>query len=362
MKRVRGKILQGECISLMNDLPAASVDMVFADPPYNLQLTGTLTRPDTSKVAGVDDGWDRFGSFAAYDDFTRGWLSGCRRLMKPDASLWVIGSYHNIFRIGAMMQDLGFWLLNDIIWRKTNPMPNFRGRRFTNAHETLIWAARDEKSRYTFNYAALKTANDDLQMRSDDWHFALCTGGERLRDAKGAKLHSTQKPEALVRRTIMAASKIGDTIFDPFMGTGTSAAAAKSLGRDYLGIERDPAYIGAARKRIAAVRRVREEDLHITANGRDAARIPFGSLVERRLIAPGAFLYDSAGKSKARVRADGSLFHEGKTGSIHALGARLQARPACNGWTFWHIRTGGKLVAIDELRQQLRAELSGVMN
>src|SRR5271169_1006885 len=246
------RILIGDCVAEMAKMPAACVDLVFADPPYNLQLQGDLKRPDDSRVDAVDDAWDKFASFSDYDDFTRAWLLACRRVMKPAATLWVIGSYHNIFRVGATLQDLGFWILNDVIWRKTNPMPNFRGRRFTNAHETLIWAAREETGRYTFNYEALKAGNEDVQVRSD-WTLALCTGEERLKDGSGKKVHPTQKPEALLARAILAASKPGDVVLDPFHGAGTTGAVAKRLGRRFIGIERDAAYAAAAEARIAAV-------------------------------------------------------------------------------------------------------------
>src|SRR5215468_3403168 len=243
------RVLVGDCVAQMAALPAASVDLVFADPPYNLQLKGDLKRPDDSRVEAVDDDWDKFASFAEYDAFTCAWLAACRRLLKPAGTLWVIGSYHNIFRVGAALQDLGFWILNDVVWRKSNPMPNFRGRRFTNAHETLIWAAREQTSRYTFNYEALKAGNEDVQVRSD-WTIPLCTGEERLKQADGAKLHPTQKPEALVARVILAASRPGDVVLDPFFGTGTTGAVAKRLGRSFIGIEREKSYARAAEKRI----------------------------------------------------------------------------------------------------------------
>src|SRR5580700_709386 len=248
-----GRIVIGDCVAAMAALPAASVDLVFADPPYNLQLKGDLKRPDDSRVDAVDDDWDKFASFADYDAFTRAWLSACRRVLKPAATLWVIGSYHNIFRVGAILQDLGFWILNDVVWRKSNPMPNFRGRRFTNAHETLLWCAADREARYTFNYEAMKALNDELQMRSD-WLIPICGGPERLKGDDGKKAHPTQKPEALLHRVLMASSRPGDIVIDPFCGTGTTGAVAKRLGRRFLGIERDPSYATLARQRIAAVR------------------------------------------------------------------------------------------------------------
>ena len=350
-------ILQGDCIAALNSLPAGSVDLVFADPPYNLQLGGDLQRPDQSMVDAVDDAWDKFESFRAYDDFTRAWLAAARRVMKPDATLWVIGSYHNIFRVGASLQDLGFWILNDVVWRKTNPMPNFRGKRFTNAHETLIWAAREQASRYTFNYEALKSGNEDVQVRSD-WLIPLCTGGERLKDGDGRKAHPTQKPEALLARVMMAATKPGDVVLDPFFGTGTTGAVAKKLGRRYIGIERDGDYIAAAQARIAAVTPVGDASLLMPAEKRAEPRIPFATVVERDLLEAGAILTDERGRHGARVRADGSIMLGDIVGSIHKIGALAQGLPACNGWTFWHFQDGAQLQPIDALRSVLRKELA----
>jgi modification methylase len=350
-------ILVGDCVDHMNALPAGSVDLIFADPPYNLQLEQGLTRPDQSRVDAVDDDWDKFESFAHYDAFTRSWLTAARRLLKPDGALWVIGSYHNIFRVGSALQDLDFWLLNDVIWRKANPMPNFRGTRFTNAHETLIWAARGQKSRVTFNYEALKQANDDVQMRSD-WLFPLCTGAERLKDEAEAKLHPTQKPEALLYRILTATSRPGDVVLDPFFGTGTTGAVAKKLGRHFIGIEREDAYIAAALKRIAAIRPVETEALATGLPRRAAPRIPFGSLLEQGILAPGARLFDVQRRYAALVRADGSLVSGPHEGSIHRVGALVQGAEACNGWTFWHHESHGRLAPIDELRAGIRAQLS----
>ena len=352
----RNHVIVGDCIAAMADLPAESVDMIFADPPYNLQLGGDLTRPDNSRVDGVDAAWDRFDDFAAYDAFSRAWLAAARRLLKPTGTLWVIGSYHNIFRVGATLQDLGFWILNDVIWRKTNPMPNFRGTRFTNAHETLIWCARDAGAKgYTFNYDAMKAFNDDQQMRSD-WLIPLCTGGERLK-VDGAKAHPTQKPEALLARVILAGSNPGDLIFDPFFGSGTTGAVAKRLGRDYLGVERDPAYAALATMRIAAVTPIDDPALLIPAEKRREPRVPFGSLVEQGLIAPGEVMFDAGGRWFAKVRADGSLVSDTSRGSIHAVGAAVQGAPACNGWTFWYVKRQGKPVSIDLFRQRVRREM-----
>jgi modification methylase len=337
-------------------LPAGSVDLVFADPPYNLQLDQGLTRPDQSRVDAVDDDWDKFESFAHYDAFTRGWLQAARRVLKPDGALWVIGSYHNIFRVGAALQDLDFWLLNDVIWRKANPMPNFRGTRFTNAHETLIWAARSQKSRVTFNYEALKQANDDTQMRSD-WLFPICTGGERLKGEDAAKVHPTQKPEALLYRLLNATTKPGDVVLDPFFGTGTTGAVARKLGRHFIGIEREDAYVAAALKRIAAIKPFSAAAIQTAVPKRMAPRVAFGSLVEMGLIAPGSQLFDGRQRFSAMVRADGSLSSGPHTGSIHRVGALVQGAEACNGWTFWHHEHEGRLAPIDILRSDIRAQM-----
>jgi modification methylase len=351
------EILVGDCIALMNQLPAGSVDMIFADPPYNLQLESELLRPNNSRVDGVDEAWDRFNGLADYDRFTHDWLTAARRVLKEDGSLWVIGSYHNIFRVGARLQDLGFWILNDVVWRKTNPMPNFRGKRFTNAHETLIWCAKDKDARYTFNYAAMKALNDDLQMRSD-WLIPICSGGERLKNGDGRKTHPTQKPEALLYRVILAATKPGELVLDPFFGTGTTGVVAKRLGRRWIGFERDADYAAAARSRLAEVRPVDDVKLLVTPSKREEPRIPFGWLVERGLINPGDILESPNGQWTARVRADGTLITADHRGSIHQVGALVQGAPACNGWQFWCVRFEGKLVPIDMLRQKLRAELN----
>jgi len=348
-------IHRGDCIQVLRSLPDACVDMVFADPPYNLQLGGDLLRPDNSKVDAVDDDWDKFDSFAAYDAFTREWMTECRRVLKPEGSIWVIGSYHNVFRLGSAIQDLGFWVLNDIIWRKSNPMPNFKGTRFTNAHETLIWAARSrDQKRYTFNYDALKAFNEDVQMRSD-WTLALCTGEERIKDADGKKAHPTQKPEGLLHRVLMAATRPGDVVLDPFFGTGTTGAAAKRLGRRYIGIERDETYAKVAEKRIKAVIPAAPEDLVVMGSKRTEVKVPFGALVEAGLLSPGDKLYCPRGDREARVRADGSLVAGELTGSIHKLGALFENAPACNGWTYWRFKTDQGLRSIDALRAEVRA-------
>jgi len=354
------KIMVGDCVAELAKLPAEAVDLVFADPPYNLQLQGDLKRPDDSRVDAVDDDWDKFASFAAYDDFTRAWLAACRRVMKPNATLWVIGSYHNIFRVGALMQDLGFWILNDVIWRKSNPMPNFRGRRFTNAHETLIWASRDANARgYTFNYEALKAGNEDIQVRSD-WTLALCTGEERLKGRDRKKLHPTQKPEALLARVILAASRPDDLVLDPFAGTGTTGAVAKRLGRRFVGVERDAGYATAAEKRIAAIAPLPAPTLATFQTAREAPRVPFAALIERGMIAPGDKLTDAKRKVKALVRADGAVTLGDAVGSIHRIGALAQGLEACNGWTFWHVEKKGALTLIDTLRAEVRAGMETV--
>ena len=351
------RVLLGDCVAEMAKLPAASVDLVFADPPYNLQLQGDLKRPDDSRVDAVDDDWDKFPSFAAYDDFTRAWIAACRGVMKPNATLWVIGSYHNIFRVGAILQDLGFWILNDIVWRKSNPMPNFRGRRFTNAHETLIWAARDPAKRnYTFNYEALKAGNDDIQVRSD-WFIPLCTGEERLKDGAGRKLHPTQKPEALLARVILAASRPDDLVLDPFCGSGTTGAVALRLRRRFVGIERQAEYAAAAARRIAAAAPLPQPALSAFMTAREAPRVPFAALIERGLVTPGVGLVDAKKRHRALVRADGAIALGEAVGSIHRIGALAQGLEACNGWTFWHLETPQGLTVIDVLRAQVRAEM-----
>ena len=349
------QIILGDCVEGLRALPPESVDLVFADPPYNLQLEGSLSRPDQSVVDAVDDDWDKFGRFAEYDAFTRAWLSAARVAMKPEATLFVIGSYHNIFRVGTILQDLGFWILNDIVWRKANPMPNFRGRRFTNAHETMIWAARDSKAkRYTFNYAMLKAGNEDCQVRSD-WYLPICTGGERLKDAEGRKTHPTQKPEALLTRVMLAASNPGDVVVDPFFGTGPTGAVARRLGRSYIGFERDEAYAKAAHARIAAVEPLPADAVAAAPTKRSEPRVAFASVIEAGLLAPGATLTDERRRHQAVVRADGSLKLGAAIGSIHKIGALAQGLPACNGWTYWRFETPAGLESIDTLRETMRA-------
>lgn len=353
------KILTGDCIKLMRGMPAKSVDCIFADPPYNLQLNGELHRPNNSRVDGVDNDWDQFESLKAYDDFTKEWLSAARDLLKSDGTIWVIGSYHNIFRLGYILQDLGYWILNDIIWRKSNPMPNFRGRRFTNAHETIIWAAKSKKSKYYFNYDAMKSLNEDLQMRSD-WYLPLCTGEERLKNSDGAKAHPTQKPEALLHRVLMSSTKPGETVLDPFFGTGTTGAVAKKLGRHFIGLERDKKYASVAQKRIKAIKPL-ENDFVESLSKREQPRIPFGWLVERGMLSAGGSLTDSSRRHKARIHADGTIIARNSVetirGSIHKVGAALQGAPSCNGWTFWHYDDDkGQTLPIDHLREKIRSQ------
>ncbi len=350
-------ILQGDCIAEMARLPDKSVDMIFADPPYNLQLGGDLFRPEGSRVDAVDDEWDKFESLAAYDGFTRDWLGEARRILKDDGTIWVIGSYHNIYRVGSLLQDADFWILNDIVWRKTNPMPNFRGTRFTNAHETLIWCSKSEKARYTFNYRAMKALNDDLQMRSD-WLLPICAGGERVKGEDGSKAHPTQKPEALLYRILLACTKPGDVVLDPFFGTGTTGAVARRLGRKWIGIEKETAYVKVARERIASTLPLDESAMRTVVDKREQPRVAFGVLVEGGLVPPGSILTDSKRRWVAAVRADGSIACDAVAGSIHKVGATLQNAPSCNGWTFWHVVENGSLMVIDALRQRHLASLA----
>ncbi|MCO6186801.1 site-specific DNA-methyltransferase [Rhizobium sp. L1K21] len=351
-------IIKGDCVAALNALPDKSVDVIFADPPYNLQLGGELHRPDQSKVDACDDHWDQFSSFEAYDAFTRAWLLACRRVLKPNGTIWVIGSYHNIFRVGAIMQDMNFWILNDIVWRKSNPMPNFKGRRFQNAHETMIWASRDPDAKgYTFNYDAMKAANDDVQMRSD-WLFPICNGGERLKNENGEKVHPTQKPEALLARVLMSSSKPGDVVLDPFFGSGTTGAVAKLLGRNFVGIEREQDYIDAATARIEAVQPLGTAELKVMTGKKAEPRVAFLSLIEAGLLRPGMVLTDAKQRYSAIIRADGTLASGGDAGSIHRLGAKVQGFDACNGWTFWHYEEEGALKPIDDLRAIIRQEMA----
>ena len=357
LKSIENKIVLGDCIEVLNQMPEESVDLIFADPPYNLQLAGELLRPNNSKVMGVDDDWDQFNSFKDYDEFSKKWLKACQRVLKQTGSLWVIGSYHNIFRIGSVLQDLGFWILNDIIWRKTNPMPNFRGRRFTNAHETLIWCGKNSSAkRYTFNYDSMKSLNEGLQMRSD-WLLPLCTGAERLK-RNGQKAHPTQKPESLISRVVLSTSKPGDLIVDPFSGSGTTAAVAKRFSRRFIGIEQSKEYVEISRQRLKAVQVLKDPDVLEIETKRNAPRVPFGSLLDRGLVTPGELMFDARRRWYAKIRADGLLISESAKGSIHAVGAAVQGAQACNGWTFWHVDRDGGAISIDIYRQMIRDELS----
>ena len=346
-----GQVLVGDSIELLKTFPEKSVDLIFADPPYNLQLSQELYRPNMTRVDGVDDAWDQFESFQAYDDFTRIWLTECRRVLKDTGTIWVIGSYHNIYRVGAIMQDLGYWFLNDIAWIKSNPTPNFRGVRFTNAHETLLWAQKKKGAKYTFNHHAMKALNEDLQMRSD-WVIPICSGRERIR-LHGTKAHPTQKPEALLYRVILSSSNPEDIVLDPFFGTGTTGAVAKKLQRRWIGLEREPAYAQLARERIAGVDAgLFSEEIYVFPSGRTRPRVPFGRLVETGLVKPNQFLYfGNKGEITARVCADGAIECQGAVGSIHQVGRRLSGAP-CNGWEHWfYEEENGERQPLDVLRQ-----------
>ena len=349
---LHNRIINGESINELKKIPIETFDLIFADPPYNLQLENNLVRPDNSKVNAVNDKWDQFDSFKSYDQFTNEWLSECKRVLKKNGCIWVIGSYHNIFRVGKIIQDLNFWILNDIIWNKNNPMPNFRGTRFTNAHETLIWASKSKKSKYTFNYQSMKSFNDDLQMRST-WNFPICGGKERLK-INGIKLHSTQKPEALLHRIILASSNKNDFILDPFLGSGTTAVVSKKLGRVYYGIEKEKKYFDASIKRVKKTNLIKDEYLDVIKNNKSKPRIPFGSLIELGAIKPGTEIFDQQKKIYAKVMVDGSIRYKGNEGSIHKVAAQILGAESCNGWTYWHYQVGDRLKPIDELRQRLR--------
>ena len=352
MTKIINKIENGDSIEILKRIPDKSFDLVFADPPYNMQIGEKLTRPDDSKVDGVNDKWDQFSSFEHYDKFSKSWLKECKRILKDNGSMWVIGTYHNIFRLGYHIQNLNYWILNDVIWRKNNPMPNFKGTRFTNAHETLIWASKNKKSRYTFNYQSLKCLNDDLQMRSD-WILPICNGKERLKK-DGKKIHSTQKPEALLHRIILATTNKGDSIFDPFLGTGTTAVVAKKLGRKYFGVEKDKKYFQAAKQRIDETLEIRDDYLDILPNNKSKPRVPFGSLIEMGLIKPGTTLFDVKKRYNAKIMIDGSLKCQKAEGSIHKVAAKIIGAESCNGWTYWHYVSGNDLKPIDNLREKLR--------
>ena len=352
---LKNKIINGDSLKELKKIPNESFDLIFADPPYNLQLRNKLIRPDRSKVNGVNDKWDQFESFKTYDNFTTNWLTECKRILKKNGSIWVIGSYHNIFRVGSIIQDLGFWILNDVIWNKNNPMPNFRGTRFTNAQETLIWASKNKNSKYTFNYQSLKCLNDDLQIRST-WNLPICNGNERLKE-KGKKVHSTQKPESLLHRILLASSNKNDLVLDPFLGSGTTAVVAKKLGRIFYGIEKEKSYFDAANKRLKNTKIIKDEYLDTIKNNRSKPRIPFGSLVELGVIKPGTEIYDQKKKVNAKIMADGSIKYQKSEGSIHKVAAKILGAESCNGWTYWHYQSGNSLKPIDELRQSLRPSI-----
>ena len=351
MTKFFNKILNGNSLEILKTIPSKTFDLVFADPPYNLQIGEKLKRPDDSKVNGVNEKWDQFKSFKEYDDFCKAWLIECKRVLKDKGSIWVIGSYHNIFRIGYHMQNLGYWILNDVIWKKNNPMPNFKGTRFTNAHETLIWASKNKKTKYTFNYNSLKCLNDDLQMRSD-WMLPICNGGERIKK-NGKKIHSTQKPEALLYRILLSSTNKNDLIFDPFLGTGTTAAVAKKIGRNYFGIEKEKKYFKAAVERLKKTNKIEDHYLDTIKNNKSKPRIPFGSLVEMGIVKPGMNIFDQNKKINAKIMADGSIKYENNEGSIHKIAAKILGAESCNGWTYWHYNIDGNMLPIDNLRQRL---------
>ena len=356
MAKFFNKIINDDSLRALKKIPDKTFDLVFADPPYNLQINNKLKRPDHSKVNGVHDEWDQFESFQDYDDFCLAWLRQCKRVLKDNGSIWVIGSYHNIFRIGYHMQNLDYWILNDVIWKKNNPMPNFKGTRFTNAHETLIWASKNKKSKYTFNYNSLKCLNDDLQMRSD-WTLPICNGSERIKK-NGKKIHSTQKPESLIHRVLLASTNKGDFVFDPFLGTGTTAAVAKKIGRNYFGIEKEKKYFKAAKQRLEKTIKIEDHYLDTIKNGKSKPRIPFGSLVELGMVKPGMNIFDQKKKINAKIMADGSIKYNNSEGSIHKIAAKIIGAESCNGWTYWHYNLNGNMVPIDNLRQKLVVKAS----
>ena len=351
MSKFLNKIVNGNALEILKTTPSKSFDLVFADPPYNLQIGKILKRPDNSKVNGVNDKWDQFKSFKDYDNFCKEWLSECKRVLKDNGAIWVIGSYHNIFRIGYHIQNSGFWILNDVIWKKNNPMPNFRGARFTNAHETLIWASKNKNSKYTFNYQSLKCLNDDLQMRSD-WTLPICNGSERIK-RNGKKVHSTQKPESLLYRVLLASTNKGDFVFDPFLGTGTTAVVAKKMGRNYFGIEKEKKYFKTAIQRLQKTVKIEDHYLDTIKNNKSQPRIPFGSLIELGILEPGMTLFDSKKKYNAKIMADGSIKCKNSEGSIHKVAAGIMRTESYNGWTYWHYNLDGAIVPIDHLRQKL---------
>jgi len=354
MSKLLNTIVNSSVSEILKTIPSKTFDLVFADPPYNLQIGKKLKRPDDSKVNGVNDKWDRFKNFEHYDNFCKEWLSECKRILKDNGTIWVIGSYHNIFRIGYHIQNMDYWILNDVIWKKNNPMPNFRGTRFTNAHETLIWASKNRKSKYTFNYQSLKCLNDDLQMRSD-WTLPICNGSERIKK-NGKKVHSTQKPESLLHRVLLASTNKGDFVFDPFIGTGTTAVVAKKMGRNYFGIEKEKKYFKTAQQRLDKTIKIEDHYLDTIKNNKSKPRIPFGTLVEMGIIEPGMKIFDQKKKINAKIMADGSIKCNESEGSIHKVAAKIIGTESCNGWTYWHYNLDGALIPIDNLRQKLIAK------
>ena len=351
MSKFLNKIVNGDALEILKKIPSKTFDLIFVDPPYNLQIGKKLKRPDNSKVNGVNDKWDQFKSFKDYDNFCKEWLSECKRVLKVNGAIWVIGSYHNIFRIGYHIQNIGFWILNDVIWKKNNPMPNFKGTRFTNAHETLIWASKNKNSKYTFNYQSLKCLNDDLQMRSD-WTLPICNGSERIK-RNGKKIHSTQKPESLLHRVLLASTNKGDSVFDPFLGTGTTAVVAKKIGRNYFGIEKEKKYFKIAKQRLEKTIKIEDNLLDTIKSNKSKPRIPFGSLVELGIVKPGMNIFDQKKKISAKIMADGSIKYHNSEGSIHKVAAKIIGAESCNGWTYWHCNLNGSMVPIDNLRQKL---------
>ena len=351
MSKLLNKIVNGNSLEILKTIPNKTFDLVFADPPYNLQIGKKLKRPDDSKVNGVNDKWDQFKSFDDYDNFCKKWLTECKRVLKDNGSIWVIGTYHNIFRLGYHIQNKGYWMLNDVIWRKNNPMPNFRGTRFTNAHETLIWASKNKNSKYTFNYQSLKCLNDDLQMRSD-WTLPICNGSERIK-RNGKKVHSAQKPESLLHRILLASTNKGDFVFDPFLGTGTTAVVAKKLGRNYFGVEKEKKYFQTSKQRLEKTIKIEDHYLDTIKSNKSKPRIPFGSLVELGIVKPGMSVFDQKKKVNAKIMADGSIKYQNSEGSIHKVAAKIIGAESCNGWTYWHYNKNGSILPIDHLRQRL---------
>jgi len=351
IQKFKNKILNANCINELKKVPEKSFDLIFADPPYNLQIGKKLKRPDDTEVNGVKDKWDQFKSFEEYDNFSKEWLTECKRVLKDNGTIWVIGSYHNIFRLGYHIQNLGYWILNDVIWKKNNPMPNFRGTRFTNAHETLIWASKNKNSKYTFNYQSVKCLNDDLQMRSD-WNLPICSGSERIKK-NGKKVHSTQKPESLLYRVLLASTNKGDFVFDPFLGTGTTAITAKKMGRNYFGIEKEKKYFKIAKQRLEKTLKIEDHYLDTIKNNKSKPRIPFGTLVELGIVKPGMNIFDQKKRINAKIMADGSIKYNNSEGSIHKVAAKIIGAESCNGWTYWHCNMDGTIVQLDSLRQRL---------